>query len=76
MSLPDILEELDRLTEAERLVLARRLRAREIASDAQRTAEMPARHPPLQRTLADEYSDNLRENRPAPHCRLTSRNTP
>ena len=42
MSLADILEEVDRLTDAERLVLARRLRAREIAGDTQRTAEMAA----------------------------------
>ena len=43
MSFADILEEVDRLTDAERLLLSRRLRARELAADAARTAEMAAR---------------------------------
>ena len=49
MSLAEILEEVDRLTDAERIELARRLRARELATDEKRTADMSAR---LDRMLA------------------------
>ena len=49
MSLAQILEEVDHLTDDERLELARRLRALELARDAKRTADMSAR---LDRTLA------------------------
>ena len=51
MSLADLLEEVDRLNDAERAVLSRRLRARELAADATRTVEMAAR---LDRMLAGE----------------------
>ncbi len=43
MSLAEILEEVERLTDGERTELARRLRARELAGDAERTADMSAR---------------------------------
>ena len=49
MSLAQILEEVDHLTDGERTELARRLRALALAGDAQRTADMSAR---LDRTLA------------------------
>jgi hypothetical protein len=49
MSFAQILEEVDHLTDSERLKLARRLGALELAGDAARTAEMSAR---LDRTLA------------------------
>jgi len=48
MSLAQILEEVDRLTHEERIEVARRLRALELAGDAKRTADMAAR---LDRTL-------------------------
>jgi hypothetical protein len=48
MSLAQILEEVEYLTDDERIELARRLRALELAGDAQRTADMSAR---LDRTL-------------------------
>jgi hypothetical protein len=51
MSLAEILEEVDRLTDAERVELARRLRARELAGDPARTADMAAQ---LDRMLAGE----------------------
>ena len=51
MSLADLLEEVDLLNDAERAVLSRRLRARELAADATRTAEMAGR---LDRMLAGE----------------------
>lgn len=51
MSLDDLLEEVDRLSDAERTVLSRRLRARELAGDASRTVEMSGR---LDRMLAGE----------------------
>ena len=43
MSLADLLEEVDRLSDADRAVLSRRLRARELADDATRTASMAGR---------------------------------
>ena len=43
MSLAEILEEVDHLTDGERIELARRLRALELAGDAKRTADMSAR---------------------------------
>ena len=49
MSLAQIIEEVDHLTDGERLELARRLRALALAGDVQRTADMSAR---LDRTLA------------------------
>ena len=49
MSLAQILEEVDHLTDGERTELARRLRALALAGDAQRTANMSAR---LDSTLA------------------------
>ena len=49
MSLAQILEEVDHLTGEERIQLARRLRALELAGDSKRTADMSAR---LDRTLA------------------------
>ena len=49
MSLAQIIEEVDHLTDGERLELARRLRALALAGDAARTADMSAR---LDRTLA------------------------
>ena len=51
MSLADLLEEVDRLNDAERTMLSRRLRARELAGDATRTADMAGR---LDRMLAAE----------------------
>ena len=51
MSLADLLEEVDRLSDADRTVLSRRLRARELTGDATRTAEMAARR---DRMLAGE----------------------
>ena len=51
MSLADLLEEVDRLSDAERTVLSRRLRARELAGDATRTTEMAGR---LDRMIAGE----------------------
>ena len=49
MSLAQIIEEVDHLTDGERLELARRLRALALAGDAHRTADISAR---LDRTLA------------------------
>ena len=49
MSLAQIIEEVDHLTDGERTELALRLRALALAGDAQRTADMSAR---LDRTLA------------------------
>ena len=43
MSLAEILEEVDHLTDGERTEPARRLRALELAGDAKRTADMSAR---------------------------------
>jgi hypothetical protein len=51
MSLADLLEEVDRLSDEERAVLSRRLRARELTGDATRTADMAGR---LDRMLAGE----------------------
>lgn len=48
MSLAEILAEVDRLTDAERAELARRLRAHELASDPARTAALSARLDRLQ----------------------------
>ena len=49
MSFTEILAEVDRLSDAERAQLTRRLRARELAADPARTADLAAR---LDRTLA------------------------
>jgi hypothetical protein len=51
MSLTEILAEVDRLSVAERAELTRRLRARELAEDPQRTADASAR---LDRALRGE----------------------
>ena len=51
MSLADLLDEVDRLNDADRKILSRRLRARELAGDATRTAEMAGG---LDRMLAGE----------------------
>ena len=53
MSFTELLSEVDRLSDAERAQLARRLRARELASDPARTADLAAR---LDRTLAGRDS--------------------
>ena len=53
MSLAEILEEVDHLTDGERTELARRLRALELAGDAKRTADMSAR---LDNSLAGKDS--------------------
>ena len=51
MSFTDLLEAVDRLSDSERMELARRLRARELAGDESRVAEMGVR---LDRMLAGE----------------------
>ena len=51
MSFTDLLEAVDHLSDSERTELGRRLRARELAGDASRTAEMASR---LDRMLAGE----------------------
>jgi hypothetical protein len=51
MSLTEILAEVDRLSAADRAELTRRLRARELVEDPQRTADVSAR---LDRALRGE----------------------
>ena len=51
MSFTDLLEAVDRLNDEDRAALARRLRARELAHDPARTAEMSGR---LDRMLAGD----------------------
>ena len=63
MSFAQILEAVNHLTGSERLELARRLRALELAGDAARTADMSAR---LDRTLAgtDAVTEEQLHTRP------------